>query len=362
MKRVLFLVNHEIVIYNFRLELVEKLLEFGIEVYISSPYGERIEELINIGCKYEKVILSRHGKNPVNELKLVRYYISLINRVRPDVICTYTIKPNIYGGFVAAHCGVPYIVNITGLGTAIEAGGLKSKVLIYLYKKAVRQAERVFFQNKSNKEFMERQGIKAKKIELLPGSGVNLKRHSYEKYPENDENCRFLFVGRLMQDKGVTELLDAAKKIQKRHSDVSFWLVGDCEIEYKKILDEMNVPENVTLFGSQRDVHSYMKQANAIILPSYHEGMANVLLEAAACGRPVLASDIPGCRETFEEGISGYGFKARDVESLVNAIEKFLSLDRQKWQKMGIAGRQKMEREFNRSIVVDAYMEIIQNL
>ena len=257
---------------------------------------------------------------------------------------------------------MPYIANITGLGTAIESGGIVGKMLISLYKRALKKAECVFFQNESNMKFMEQQGIRAKRIKLLPGSGVNLSYHSCELYPEHGEEIQFLFVGRMMRDKGVVELLEAARIIHKQYPKVRFRLVGGCEEEFKEVLEQIEIADCVELCGQQKDVHSYMKQADAIILPSYHEGMANVLLEAAACGRPVLASDVPGCRETFEEGVSGYGFAAKDVNSLVQAIEHFLSLNQQERKEMGLAGRRKMEKEFDRNIVIDAYMNIIQTL
>ena len=362
MKTVMVLANNDIGLYNFRRELLERLLNDKYQVIISLPRGERTKDLEKMGCLFVDTELKRHGMNPFQEVQLIRFYKKIIKQHRPDMILSYTIKPNIYGGFAAKHCKVSYIANVTGLGTAIEAGGLKSRILVFLYKKALKHAECVFFQNKSNEEFMREQGVTAKQIRRLPGSGVNIIQHAYEEYPLDKAECIFLFVGRLMRDKGVTELIDAARIIDKKYSKVVFQFVGDCEEEFQVILDGMQLPAKVEFYGQQNDIHSYMKQANAIILPSYHEGMANVLLEAAACGRPVLASDIPGCRETFEEGVSGFGFKAKDVESIVGAIEKFLSLDQDKRREMGIAGRRKMEREFNRDIVIDAYMEIIQKL
>lgn len=362
MNTALILANNDVGLYNFRKELIEALLKMGCQVIISLPKGERVANFLDMGCIYVETALSRHGMNPFQEIKLLRFYKSIIRKYKPDIVLTYTIKPNIYGGLAAANCKAPYIANVTGLGTAIEGGGAASKVLTSLYRRALRKAECVFFQNESNKDFMVKKGVTAKTIGLLPGSGVNLSRHPYEAYPDHGQACRFLFVGRLMRDKGVLELLGAAEALREKYPKVAFGLVGDCEEEFKETLEKTALPENVTLFGKQKDVHSYMKQADAILLPSYHEGMANVLLEAAACGRPVLASDIPGCRETFEEGVSGYGFRVRDVDSLVQAIEKFLSLSLQERQAMGLMGRRKVEKEFDRNIVVDAYMKIMQRL
>ncbi len=362
MDTLMILANNDIGLYNFRKELIETLLRQNYKVVISLPMGERVADLKDMGCLFVETELSRHGMNPVREIKLMNFYKKIIRQYKPDLICSYTIKPNIYGGFAAAQSKVPYVANITGLGTAIESGGIVGKMLVFLYKWALRKAECIFFQNKSNMEFMERRGILAKQLKLLPGSGVNLCHHACEIYPDHGNEVQFLFVGRMMRDKGVVELLEAALIIHKKYPKVRFRLVGGCEEEFKAVLEQIEIADCVELCGQQKDVHSYMKRADAVILPSYHEGMANVLLEAAACGRPVLASRVPGCRETFEEGVSGFGFEAKDVNSLVQAIEHFLSLDQQERKEMGLAGRRKMEKEFDRNIVIDAYLNIIQAL
>lgn len=362
MDTVMILANNDIGLYNFRKELIEELLKQQYKVVILLPRGERVRDLEAMGCVFVETELSRHGMNPIQERKLMKFYKQIIKMYKPDLICSYTIKPNIYGGFAAAQCKVPYIANITGLGTAIESGGIVGKMLISLYKRALKNAECVFFQNKSNMEFMEEKGIRAKQIKMLPGSGVNLHQHAYEVYPDHGNKIQFLFVGRLMRDKGVIELIEAARFMYEKYPNVRFCLVGGCEKEFQTVLDQIDLPECVELCGQQKDVHSYMKQADAIVLPSYHEGMANVLLEAAACGRPVLASNVPGCRETFDEGRSGYGFQAKDVRSLVQALEKFISLSQSEREEMGLAGRKKMEKEFDRKIIIHEYMKLIQKI
>lgn len=363
MSKVLFLVNHEVVIYNFRLELVERLLHDGHSVIISSPYGDKIEDLKKIGCEYVPLEFDRHGINPIKELQLLSSYKKLLKEVKPDIVFTYTIKPNIYGGLACIKTHTPYVVNITGLGTAVENGGILQKITLALYRLGLRKAQKVFFQNSENRDFMLSRGVIKGAYDLLPGSGVNLGRHCFEEYPQKEgKKLLFLFVGRLMKDKGIGEFICAAKRIKEKNENVIFEAVGFCEPEYEKELNRMSAKSYVSFAGQQRNVHEYMKRAHAVVLPSYHEGMANVLLEAAACGRPVLASDIPGCRETFDEGVSGFGFKPRDVDSLCETIEKFIALPYEKKAEMGRAGRVKMEKEFDRQIVVNKYMELIRKI
>lgn len=360
MSKVLFLVNHDVVIYNFRLELVERLLQDGHKVVISSPYGERIDDLLKLGCEYHEIEISRHGMNLIKELGLISTYKKLIQEIKPDIVFSYTVKPNIYGGIACAAQNVSCVANITGLGTVVENGGVKRQLIVWLYKIGLRKAQKVFFQNTENMQFFAEHSIAKGKHELLPGSGVNLERNCYEEYPKKNAKIEFLFIGRQMRDKGFGEFVEAAKRVKEKNKNIEFEAVGFCEPDYKDELKKLQAESYVSFLGQQRNVHQYIKKASAVILPSYHEGMSNALLEAAASGRPVLASNIPGCRETFDEGISGFGFKPRDVDSLCDVIEKFIALPYEKKVEMGRAGRAKMEKKFNRSIVVEKYMKEIK--
>ncbi len=357
-KKVVILVNSDIVIYNFRLELVEELLSGGHQVVVVSPYGKRIDFLTQIGCRFIELNLSRHGKNPFQDLKLLKGYKKILKEEKPDVVLTYTIKPNIYGGMACQSLKIPYISNVTGLGDAIENGGLLQKITLFLYKIGLKKSKNVFFQNESNQKFFLENKIVKGKNDLLPGSGVNIERFAYAEYPTNDA-IKLLFIGRITRDKGVNELAIAAKKLASKQQDVVFDIVGWADEGNANPFEGLG---NCCCHGSQIDVKPYLKKAHAIVLPSYHEGMANVLLEAAACGRPILASNIPGCQETFDEGVTGFGFEPKNVESLCEAIEKFAALPHEQKREMGKAGRKKMEEQFNRQIVVDKYLEQINSL
>ena len=349
-------------LYRFRKELLEELIYKKNEVYISLPDDEFIPKLKRIGCKFIETPVDRRGTNPITDLKLLYFYKKMIRRYKPDVILTYTIKPNIYGGIACRALKTHCLTNITGLGTSIENQGLMQKITLTLYKFALRKTACIFFQNDANRQFFIDKDIMRVKSRIIPGSGVNLKQHIYEEYPAADEIIKFLFIGRIMKSKGINEFLEAAKRVKEKYPNVQFDLIGGCEENYTEQLTEYEKLGILKYHGKQNDVHSFIKKANAIVLPSYHEGMANVLLESAATGRPVLASNIPGCKETFEEGLNGLGFKARSAEDLTNVLIKFIKLPYEKMKSMGTAGRSKMENEFDRNIVVNAYLEEINSV
>ncbi|MDM5329836.1 glycosyltransferase family 4 protein [Neobacillus sp. CF12] len=360
--KVLVLANFGMGLYNFRKELLEELIKQNHEVYISLPNDEFVPKLEDLGCKFIDTTLERRGTNPFRDLKLLLYYLKIIKTIKPDIVLTYTIKPNVYGGIACSFTSTPYITNITGLGTSVENKGLIQKITLMLYKRGLKKASCVFFQNETNRKFFIDNGIVKSNTRLIPGSGVNVKQHKFEEYPNDEREIRFLFIGRIMKAKGIEELLKAAKIVRDKYPSVQFNLVGGSEEDYTQQLEELNNLGVIRYHGLQDDVHSFIKKSHATILPSYHEGLANVLLESASSGRPVLASRVPGCFETFEDGLTGLGFEARSVESLVNAITKFINIPYNQKKAMGSAGRKKMEKEFDRNIVIDAYLEEIKSI
>ena len=209
-KTVLFLVNHDVVIYNFRLELVERLIADGHEVHISSPYGERIDDLVKLGAKYHEIKIARHGTNPVTDGVLIWNYIKLLKQVKPNIVFSYTIKPNIYGGIACWLMNVPQVANVTGLGTAVENPGLTQKITLALYRFAFKKIQRIFFQNTENRQFFIDHNLFTDKHGLLPGSGVNLERFAPLPYPDETDGIHFVFISRIMREKGIEQYLDAA--------------------------------------------------------------------------------------------------------------------------------------------------------
>lgn len=359
-KRILFVGNHDSGIYNFRKELIQALLDENYIVAVATPYGNKIELLTNMGCIFFDLPINRHGKKIKEELKLIGEIKKCIKHFKPNIILSYTIKPNIYSGLIASLYKIPFIPTITGLGVPFQKKSFLRIILTKLYQIAFHKASIVFFQNSENLQFFINNRILKSNYLLVNGSGVNLKEHPYEEYPsKNIKEINLLFIGRIMKDKGIIELLGAMNLIAKTHPHVKLGLLGFYEEDGENLLNGLN-SENTVYYGVTDNVHEYIKNSHAVILPSYHEGMANVLLEAAAAGRPVLASNIPGCLETFDENITGMGFNPHDEKSIANCIKKFVSLSYSEKRMFGINGNKKMQTEFNRTIIVDSYMRQIQ--
>lgn len=359
-KKVLILVNHAITIYFFRMELIKRLVSEGYEVYISAPYSELIDEIIKEDCKFCDIQLERHGTNPVKDYKLILEYRKLIKRISPDIILTYTVKPNVYGGIAASQLKVPFVSNITGLGSAVKGNKLLCDLVMLLYKIAFRKVQTVFFQNEDNMKFFEKRKIAIGKHKLLPGSGVNLQHFAQQDYP-GDETTKFVFVSRVMREKGVEEYLQAAIALKKKYPKMQFHICGFCEEAYENTLNDLQAQGIIEYHGMVRDIRTVLKDMHCCVLPSYHEGMSNVLLEAAAVGRPAIATDIPGCREIIKDDSTGFLVNVQDKEDLICKMEQFISLPYEQKQEMGKKARQHVEAVFDRRKVVDAYMKEIYN-
>lgn len=360
-KKITIIINDELTLIKFRHELVIALINEGYEIDILSPSGEFLKKYEKLGCKLVDTPMDRRGKNILKELKLFFSYIKYFCFCKPLCILCFTIKPNIYAGIAARIFGISRINNITGISSAISTLWLEN-ILFYFQKLSLKNAACVFFQNQENKKLYIEKNIYNGNSVLLPGSGVNLFINKLEKYPENCNTLKFLLVMRVMQDKGINELIEAIKILRKTFDNLEFHVVGMCEDGYEKKVEKWSEEGLIIYHGQQDDVHAYMKACHGLIHPSYHEGLSNVCLEAAATGRPVLASKIPGCIETFDEGITGLGFERQNVKSLVTAIIKFIKMPYSEKEKMGLLGRMKVEKEFDRKIVVDNYIKEIKKL
>lgn len=357
MKKILILANSSGGLYDFRNELVERLLK-EYQVSVSLPDQVRTKELADEGCKVIHTPINRRGVNPAEDFRLLAAYRRLLREEKPDLVLTYTIKPNIYGGFCCRLLKIPYLVTVTGLGSTFQKQGMLLKMIVAMYRAGLKKAECVFFQNEENRGIFEKYKIKGKKDRLVKGSGVSLKRHTFEEYPQGE--TRFLFVGRMMREKGIEELLEAAKILHG--PEVVFELLGYCDEDYQGRLDECEQEGYIRQLGFHPDVHEYLKRCSALVLPTYHEGMSNVLMEASATGRPVIATKISGCKEIFEEGVTGFGCEPGSSQDLIRVLENFLKLSWQERAGMGQRAREKMEREFDREKVVKDYYEEISRL
>lgn len=362
-KTILIIENSDVSVYNFRKELIEKIISENYNLYLASPDGSKLEDLKALGIDHLEINVDRRGTNPIKDFSLYRKLKKTIKKLNPDLVLTYTIKPNIYGSLAAKKLKIPHMATITGLGTAVEDGGLVQKVILFLYKRAFKKINNVFFQNTKNKNFFKEKKVIKDNYLLVPGSGVNLNRFKYIPYPEEKEEINVLFLGRLMANKGVDELIEAIEIIKNQNDNINFFLVGDYEEEkYDLKLKEMEEKGLLKYYGVQNDVRPYLKEAHVLINPSYHEGLSNVLLEASASGRPVLASNISGCKETFTEGITGFGFQVKSVNAIVETINKFSLVPYEEKVLMGKKAREKVENEFDRNIVVNMYLEKIKEI
>lgn len=359
--KILILTNFGMGLYNFRKELLEKLIKDNYEVIISMPKDEYYHKLVALGCTVIEQELDRRGTNPITDYRLYKNYKKTLKKYNPSLVLTYTIKPNIYGSLACKKLRIPHIVNVTGLGTFIENGDFKSKLVFKLYKYALNKSNIVYFQNKSNLDFFLKKAKTKENWVLLPGSGVNLQQ--FEEKPMNEnKGTNFLYIGRLMKNKGTNELLDAIEIIGNQNKDVRMHIVGFDEENYTSRIKKLESKHFLIFHGQQKDVKKFIEQADCIIQPSYHEGMSNVLLEGAAMGRPLLASNIPGCKEIVDNGINGYLFEPQNVKSLIETMNKFINDSTTKKALMGKNSRKKVEQEFDRNIIVKSYINNIEKI
>lgn len=352
MKKILVLANNDVGLYKFRKELIHELLKDN-DVYISLPYGKLVEPLIEMGCRFIDTPVDRRGINPITDLKLLNRYRKIIKDVKPDLVITYTIKPNIYGSLIARMKHIDYAVNITGLGTMFQSDNLLKRIIVFMYKTSLKKVKAVFFENIENKDiFIQNKITEEERVCVLNGAGVNLEEYPFTEYPEEDKEIRFLFIGRIMKEKGIDEFLYAAKKIKEENKDIQFDIVGPMEDDYENIIKEYIDNDIINYYGYQEDVKPYIERCHCFVLPSYHEGMANTLLEAASMGRPLITSNIHGCKEALEDGISGYLCEKKSCKSFYKKMKEFCSLLYNKRVQMGIAGRNYIENNFNKMDVV----------
>lgn len=359
MKKLLAITNHSYMFWRFRRELMQELQK-DYEVVISTPFVGHEDDLAELGFRMIKTDVDRRGVNPATDLKLLWEYYRLIKAERPDMVITYSIKPNVYAGLVCSALKIPYCINVQGLGTAFQKEPMAS-IVSAMYRAACKKAKTVFFENLGNAGvFTERRIVSKDKITILPGAGVNIQDYPFVPAEERD-TVRFLYLGRIMREKGMDELFYAIRKLHEElGGKVKLDMVGFFEDEYKAAVDELCREGIAEFHGFQQDPRPYYAGADCVVLPSYHEGMSNVLLEAAATGRMVITSDIHGCLEAVDDGISGLLCPVQDGEALYEAMKKAALMSFEQRREAGINGRKKIEREFNKSLVVEKTVRAIE--
>lgn len=368
-KKILIITNHSYMLYQFRRELIEKLME-TYEVVLSMPFVGHEDDFAAMGCKCVETDVDRRGINPITDFKLLQFYNKIITEEKPDKVITYSIKPNIYAGLICGHKKIPYYANVQGLGTAFQKKAL-SLLVGLMYKTAFRKVKAVFFENEGNaQEFINRKLIAEDKIIVLNGAGVNLEHYTYTPFAsrqQSDECCEaenrkmhFLYLGRIMKEKGIDELFTAMCRLHNEYGDkVVLDIVGFFEDDYKSAVEKMVGDGAAVFHGFQEETRPYYVMADCIVLPSYHEGMSNVLLEASAMGRPVITSDIPGCREAVEDGKSGYLCEMKNADMLFEKMKMMADKSLEEIEEMGRCAREHMEKLFDKNRIVEQTVEII---
>lgn len=368
-KKILIITNHSYMLYQFRRELIEKLME-TYEVVLSMPFVGHEDDFAAMGCKCVETDVDRRGINPITDFKLLQFYNKIITEEKPDKVITYSIKPNIYAGLICGHKKIPYYANVQGLGTAFQKKAL-SLLVGLMYKTAFRKVKAVFFENEGNaQEFINRKLIAEDKIIVLNGAGVNLEHYTYTPFAsrqQSDECCEaenrkvhFLYLGRIMKEKGIDELFTAMCRLHNEYGDkVVLDIVGFFEDDYKSAVEKMVGDGAAVFHGFQEETRPYYVMADCIVLPSYHEGMSNVLLEASAMGRPVITSDIPGCREAVEDGKSGYLCEMKNADMLFEKMKMMADKSLEEIEEMGRCARERMEKLFDKNRIVEQTVEII---
>lgn len=358
--KILILANNDVGLYKFRKELIQELIRQGNRVIVSVPDGELIPDIRKLGVKVILTAVDRRGINPLTDMKLLMSYFRMEVTLKPDLVITYTIKPNVYGGLVSRILRIPYAENITGLGTTFQTDNLIKKLVCFLYKISSKHANVVFFENEGNKQiFLDNHLIREEQACRLNGAGVNLEEYPYTEYPDENEPIRFLFIGRVMKEKGVDELFEAARRIKKEYPDVLFDIVGPMEDEYDSVLKKLEEDGIITYYGYQKDVRPFIARCHCFVLPSWHEGMANTLLEAGAMGRPLITSRIHGCMEAVEDGKSGYLCWVKNSQYLYRMLIGFIDLSYEQKRNMGSNSMRCITKLFDKKEIIKRTLQYL---
>ena len=355
--RILIMANFDVGLYQFRRELIAELLK-SHEILISLPDGDLVRPLEEMGCRFLATPVDRRGIDPRKDLGLFLQYLKMLRQEKPDFVITYTIKPNIYGGLACRLLDIPYAANITGLGTAFQKSGALRTLVSTMYRFSLKRARVVFFENAGNMETLLNEGIvNQNQCKLLPGAGVNLDHYSLTPYPQETETVRFLFIGRVMAEKGIDELFTAMERLHQEGLPCCLDVLGDYEENYAQTIKAYATQGWLHYHGYQKDVRPFIAQAHCFVLPSWHEGMANTNLECAAMGRPLITSRIHGCMEAVMEGKSGLLCEPKNADSLYEVMRQFCRMSYEQRVSMGKIGRRLMEEVFDKKKVVEKTLE-----
>lgn len=366
--RICLTVNAAWNIWNFRRPLVSSLIADGHHLTILAPEDDYAAKLQAMGCRFVNLQMDRKGLNPANDALLVWRLRQAFIAERPDIILSFTIKNNLFGALAARSAKIPFVPNVTGLGTAFLSGGALEVLVRQLYGRAFKRLPVVFFQNQDDQElFVSQKLVGAEQARTLPGSGIDLAHFAALPFPDARTRPVFLMIARLLRDKGVQEFVEAARLVRRISPEARFQLLGAAGSDNRTAINLDTVmawqqSHGIEYLGTSTDVREQIASAHCVVLPSYREGAPRTLIEAAASARPVIATDVAGCRAVVDDGKTGFLCEPRSAGSLASACLKFLEMGHAQQRLAGEKGRAKMEREFDEALVTRAYREVLAQL
>jgi len=366
-KKIIISLNTSWNVYNFRLNLAKELKNAGYQVILVAPYDAYSEKLKN-EFEYHHIYMNNKGTNPKEDIKTLMGFYKLYKKIKPEIVLNFTIKPNIYGNIACGLLGIKTINNISGLGTVFIKESLVTKVVKWLYKYSLSKSSKVFFQNSDDRDlFVENRLVDFAKCGLLPGSGIDTNKFMPVKYKKEDDTFRFLLIARMLKDKGIVEYVEAAKILKEKYKNVEFQLLGSLDAVNNTAISKEQMQEWVDVglvnyLGVTDDVKEFIKKADCVVLPSYREGTPRTLLESASMSKPIVTTNVPGCKEVVNDGVNGYLCEVRNTMDLADKMEMMLNLSEEERKVMGEVGRVKMINEFDEKIVIGKYLDALKQL
>ena len=367
-KKILISINTAWNLLNFRSGLIHELISSGFEVICAAPKDKYVAGLKLLGCCFVHLEIDNQGTHPVRDFLLLWRYWRLLKTEKPDLCLFYTVKPNVYGSLASTICGIPFINNVSGLGAVFIQGGWLKRFVSLLYRLAFRNSNQIFFQNRDDLGlFLENKLVKIELTNLLPGSGINLHRFT----PVDDADLkprtsqfRFLLIARMLKDKGVVEFVNAAQLIKESGVKAEFCLLGFLDVQNpaaisSELMKQWTDQGFVKYLGTSDDVREHIALADCIVLPSYREGTPRSLLEAAAMAKPIITTNVVGCKDVVEHGVNGFLCEVKNAQDLALKMKEMLFLSEDQRKLMGQNGRIKMEKEFDEQIVIQKYLKAI---
>lgn len=363
--KIIFSSNIAWSIYNFRLKLLKALQKDGHTIYTVAYKDGYDEKLVNEGLYFEHIEINNNSTNPLEDLRLIANYYKIYKKIGPDVICHNAIKPNIYGTIAAGMLNIPVINNISGLGTLFIKKSIATIIAKWLYKFSQKKATKVFFQNNDDRDlFVQNKLVDVSKTQVIPGSGVDTVRFSPNISPKQEENFQFLFIGRLIYDKGIREYISAVEQLKAKYPNVKFAILGPLYQNNatgitEETLNAWIADEKIIYLGQTDQVEEIMRMASCVVLPSYREGLSKVLIEASSMALPIVTTNVPGCRDVVIDGETGFLCEVKNANDLTDKMEQILLMSDTQRKVMGDKARERAINVFSEDHIINYYKDAV---